>query len=194
MELQKRKYKRQEVIAMMDAYKSFYENKIAELKTKILELAKEKTALAAECENLREKEALIVSTLERAEKTSSELKERAELQYSLEIERIRRFSEKWDSYFKDLREKYPLYSTTKKAVEIRDKVVKTDKNTNPKKVIEELDALIEDKKENFNPKKKIHDYIAATGDNGFNLDEVLNPGKLQLEDLCKELGLLEDGD
>lgn len=194
MELQKRKYKRQEVIAMMDAYKSIYENKIAELKTKILELAKEKTTLAAECESLREKEALIVSTLERAEKTSSELKEQAELQYSLEIERIRRFSEKWDSYFKDLREKYPLYSTTKKAVEIRDKVVKTDKNTNPKKVIEELDALIEDKKESFNPKKKIHDYIAATGDNGFNLDEVLNPGKLQLEDLCKELGLLEDGD
>ena len=44
----------------------------------------------------------------------------------------------------------------------------------------------------FNPKKKIVDYIASTGDNGFNLDEVLNPGELQLEDLCKELGLMQE--
>ena len=44
------------------------------------------------------------------------------------------------------------------------------------------------------PDKSIQDYIASTGDNGFNLDEVLNPGELKLEDLCKELGLLEEND
>ncbi|MBR0190267.1 MAG: hypothetical protein IJQ23_07790, partial [Clostridia bacterium] len=48
----------------------------------------------------------------------------------------------------------------------------------------------------FNPKEKIADYIAATSDdnNGFNMDEVLNPGALRLEDLCKELGLLTEND
>ena len=44
----------------------------------------------------------------------------------------------------------------------------------------------------FNPKKIMDEYIATTGDNGFNLDEVLNPGELHLEDLCKELGLIEE--
>ena len=51
--------------------------------------------------------------------------------------------------------------------------------------------LLPEKEEKFDPKSKIRDYIAATGDNGFNLDEVLNPGELQLEDLCKELGLID---
>ena len=54
-----------------------------------------------------------------------------------------------------------------------------------------LSEIIEEKNQPFNPKEIINDYVAATGDNGFDLDEVLNPGELQLEDLCKELGLLE---
>ena len=44
----------------------------------------------------------------------------------------------------------------------------------------------------FDPKSKIEAFVAATSDNGFNLNEVLNPGELQLEDLCKELGLIEE--
>jgi hypothetical protein len=47
------------------------------------------------------------------------------------------------------------------------------------------------KGEKFDPKSKINEYIAATSDSGFNLDEVMNPGDLKLEDLCKELGLIE---
>ena len=41
------------------------------------------------------------------------------------------------------------------------------------------------------PKERVNDFIAVTSDSGFNIDEVLNPGKLELEDLCKELGLME---
>ena len=44
----------------------------------------------------------------------------------------------------------------------------------------------------FNPKSKIADYIVATDGSGFNMDEVLKPGELKLEDLCKELGLMDD--
>ena len=60
-----------------------------------------------------------------------------------------------------------------------------------KQVIEDLDGMI-DEQTTFNPKQKIKDYVVATSDSGFNLDEVLNPGKLELEDLCKELGLIEE--
>jgi hypothetical protein len=44
----------------------------------------------------------------------------------------------------------------------------------------------------FDPEKRIADYVSATSENGFNLEEVLNPGELHLEDLCKELGLIEE--
>ena len=64
------------------------------------------------------------------------------------------------------------------------------KKKSPKKALQELSDLIEDSKE-FNPKSKIQDYIAATGDGTFNMNEVLNPGELELEELCKELGLIE---
>ena len=58
---------------------------------------------------------------------------------------------------------------------------------------EELDDLIERETAaaQFNPKEKIERYI-ENDVNGFNLEEVLNPGELQLEDLCRELGLMED--
>ena len=90
-----------------------------------------------------------------------------------------------------MQEKYPRSETTKKAIKIKEKVKELSKNSNAKKAIEQLDGIIDEKKK-FNPKQKIKDYVVATSDSGFNLDEVLNPGKLELEDLCKELGLIEE--
>ena len=60
--------------------------------------------------------------------------------------------------------------------------------------IDELDAIIDYGGNKFNPKSKIKDYIVATNDGGFDMNEVLNPGVLKLEDLCKELGLIEEGE
>ncbi len=191
MELKKRKYKRKEVSVMIDAYKAQYENLILEYRTRISELLKENSALEKQLEQAASKESLIVATLERAEKSAQETLKSVELQYSLELNRLKNFTKKWDKYFKDLQDKYPLYPTTKKAVEIKNKVNDSSKKSNAKKIIEEIDLMIDDQKK-FNPKQKIKDYVVATSDNGFNLDEVLNPGKLELEDLCKELGLIEE--
>ena len=191
MELKKRKYKRKEVSAMVDAYKGQYENLILEYRTRISELLKENSKLTTRVEEMSSKEPLVIAMLERAEKTSLEILEKAELQYSLEMERLKKFVENWNEYFKHLEEKYPLYPTTKKAIDIKDKVNAFSKKSNAKKAIEEIGGMIEEEK-SFNPKQKIKDYVVATSDNGFNLDEVLNPGKLELEDLCKELGLIEE--
>ena len=190
MELKKRKYKKKAVSAMLEAYKGQYEKLITEYRERITELIKENSALNKKIEELSKKEPLILSILERAEKTSQEIVERAELEYSLEMQRLKAFVEKWDDYFNRLQEKYPLYPTTKKALEIKDKVKDFSNKSNAKKTIEKLDGMISEKK--FNPKQKIKDYVVATSDSGFNLDEVLNPGKLELEDLCKELGLIEE--
>ena len=134
----------------------------------------------------------MVATLTRAEKTAIEVEQNAKLQYSLEIERLKKFSKKWDLYFEELKEKYPLYPPVKNARAVKGKIDGVDNEDNPKEIIESLDKMIPEKTNGvFDPKKKIKDYIAATGVNGFNIDEVLNPGELQLEDLCKELGLID---
>ena len=195
MELKKRSYKRSEVNLMLEAYKTEYESRINEQRNRIQELISQNDSLCVECEKLKQKENLILLTLERAEKTALELKELSKKEYALEVERLKKFSEKWDAYFKKVKEKYPTSSAVKKAVGIKNKLDKSIKLSTPKEVIDEMENLIDGKsKTKFQPKNKIRDYIAATENDGFNMDEVLNPGDLQLEDLCKELGLLEEND
>ena len=176
---------------MIEAYKAQYEKLILEYRTRISDLLKENSDLTEKLNQVSDRESLIIATLERAEKTSQEITQKAELEYSLEMQRIKKFTEKWDDYFNQLQEKYPLYPTTKKAIKIKDKVKELSKKSNAKKAIEQLDSMIDEKKK-FNPKQKIKDYVVATSESGFNLDEVLNPGKLELEDLCKELGLIDE--
>ncbi len=195
MELKKRSYKRNEVNLMLEAYKTEYETRINEQRNRIQELISQNDSLYIECEKLKQKENLILLTLERAEKTALELKELSEKEYALEVERLKKFSEKWDAYFKKVKEKYPTSSAVKKAVGIKNKLDKSIKRSTPKEVIDEMENLLDGKsKTKFQPKNKIRDYIAATESDGFNMEEVLNPGDLQLEDLCKELGLLEEND
>ena len=109
------------------------------------------------------------------------------------MERLKKFSKNWDSYFNQLKEKYPMYKTTKKAIALKEKVDKHSKTNNSKQTIKELEKLIGEEQK-FNPKQKIKDYIVATSDTGFDMDKVLHPGKLELGDLCKELGLIEENE
>ncbi len=193
MELTKKKYAQNEVIDILKAYKGEYEKKLAEQRETIYRLTEEIKQVKAEAEGLNEKKEVIVATLLRAEQTAMDLKEKAELQYKLELEKLKKFNVRWNGYFEELREKYPMYAPVRKALELKARVDKISDTDNPKEVISRLEPAIpkEVGGDAFNPKRKIRDYIAATGDNGFNLDEVLNPGELQLEELCKELGLLD---
>ena len=179
---------------MLNAYSSEYQARIAEQRIQISELSKENFQLLEELEKFKEKEKLISSALINAEKRAQEIIEQAELQYSLEVAKLKKFCDKWDEYFNMLKEKYPLYPTTKKAIKIKEKIVQAEKISKSKKIIEEVDAMLSEDGQVFDPKSKIRDYIAATSDNGFNMNDVLNPGKLELEDLCKELGLIEENE
>lgn len=194
MQLDKKKYTKKEVLAIIDAYKTQYENKISELNLSLGELRNENAELKVQVEKNREKEMLILSVLKRAEQTAIDLETQSKLEYELEFERLKKFSSAWDDYFKKIKEKYPASKTIKKAVKVKEHVNQPGKDYMPKQTIKELEKMIdEDKKVHpvFDPKKKLGDYIAATSDNGFNMEEVLNPGELELEDICKELGLID---
>ena len=193
MELDKRKYKRQQVIAMVEAYRNEYETKLREYKSLISQLSNKNAELNAEIDRLKGKEGLVLSTLERAEKTAVEIKEQAELQYAIEIERLNRFVSDLEKYFDEIKEKYPSSTKIKKAINVKDQLKKGLKEKKGKALLDELDGITKDQKR-FDPKSKIKDYIVATESGGFNMDDVLNPGDIKLEDLCKELGLMEENE
>ena len=193
MELSKGKYSKKEVLILINAYRGEYEKRIKAQEEVIKKLNQEIRAFNALNENLSQKEKLVLSMLLRAEKTAFDLEEKSKRDYLIALEKLNEFVSKWDDYFQMLEEKYPLYPPVQKALRLKELVCSEVKDA--KEVIEELEGIIDGGKgKKFNPQEKINDYIAATGDNGFNLDEVLNPGELQLEELCKELGLIDSKD
>lgn len=189
LELNKRNYKKQEVSDIIAELKAQYKNLIDEQKTKLNEISKENASLKQENEDYKAKEKLIIATLERAEKNAMELDERVKFQYALEVQKLQSFMDKMSDYFDEMQEKYPLYPITKQVLTVRDMV---EKSTDAVDTIKEIDEILFKHGKGFNPKQKIKEYIATTKNSGFNLDDVLNPGELVLEELCKELGLIEE--
>ncbi len=196
IQLVKSKYKKNEVQAIISRIESEYEIRISEQRNKIKELLRDNNELRTKIEEYTEKESLIVKAVIRSEQLVEENSNKVEALYQLELERLKKFFDKWNGYFKELKEKYPLNPVMKNAIDIKDTLVKNSlSGKKAKEIIEELDTKIDIKgsqKNKFDPKSRIKDYIAATNEGGFNMDEVLNPGALKLEDICKELGLIEE--
>lgn len=198
MELVKRKYARKEVEEIISDLSREYEERLSVQKTRIAELVKDNSELRIELDSYERKDKKISAALQRAENYASEIKQKTDAQYALATERISAFLEKWNVYFDHLKEKYPMYPVVQEAVKLRDKIGKIIGKKDAQTVIftaeKEISSVKNVKKSVFDPKEKIADYIAATESGGFNMEEVLNPGALKLEDLCKELGLLTEND
>ena len=204
MEFNKKKYSHKEVQLIFDAYRKEYEKRFDAYNQKIAEITKENNELRAQIMSASEKEQLILAVLKRAEKTALDLENQSNLEYELELERLKAFSEKWDTYFNKVKTKYPTSTGVKKAIKIKDTT--KAKNKSAKQIIGEIDTMLDSStsKSNkkvakptqqgkvFNPEQKIGEYIVATNSSGFNMDEVLNPGDIKLEDICKELGLIDE--
>lgn len=194
--LNKRKYKKEQVQEMLDALTIEYEEKISSLRSEIGVLTEKNNRIYGELSLIKDREHLIDVTLQNANKQAEEITSNAKLQYEAVMESLKRFSNKWRNYFTILADKYPLYPSVQKALQLKEQLDSilnsSDYSVNIEKLEANLDKNISDSQEVFDPKQKINDYILATSDNGFNIDEVLNPGELELEDLCKELGLMED--
>jgi len=195
VELDKKKYKRDEVEQILDSYKQRYQSEIKELQMKIASLVEENKSLSASLVSFKEKDELISLTLKNAEKQAEKIRRDAEKRYHLEVLALKDFSERWRSYFQYVSEKYPLYGAVKNARELYENICKILGEKEDVLAVKEIDALVKATGNNnygFNPKSKIEDYIAATSEGGFDLNEVLNPGELKLEDICKELGLIDE--
>lgn len=189
----KKLYTKNEVDAILSETVSDYEEKIAELKSIVANLTEINSNLSARLDEYKDKEELIFDAIKNATESAENIKREAEKKYAAEAESLRSFSVRWREYFSYLYKKYPLYDKVKEAKEVFDKLSYLLVKAKDRKVVEEFSTVLDGvsvPKSPFDPMKKINEYVAATSENGFNLDEVLNPGELQLEDLCKELGLI----
>lgn len=197
MELNQKKYKREQVEKIVLDIKNENQTIIANYKQKIIDLALENQKLKAEIEDFREKESSISSAIRDAENFSATLKENAEKKYLSEIECLKSFAVRWREYFNSLKEKYPLYGKIDEAKNVFDEINSVILKNSGVKAIDKINDKLDDFGVNktpniFNPQGVINDYISATSDNGFNLNDVLNPGELELGELCKELGLIDE--
>ena len=196
MNLSKRKYKKIEVKVLLDNLSNDFNLTINKQKQEINKLTEQNAKLLAEIELYKEKEGAINNALLNAEQSLIDKQKDADNYYALTVQNLRNFLSRWNSYFTALAEKYPLYSAVTSAIEVKkqlEKMLLTE--TDNKLIVKKVEALLPKENKNtkkFNPQQKINDYIVATSDTEFNLDEVLNPGELVLEDLCKELGLIEE--
>ncbi len=193
MELKKNRFKKEEVELLINKVNLHYNNKLSECYALINELKEENRKLSSEVEKYKNDNEIISSSIIEAKKKSKEVMGLADKKYNLEILELTQFHEKWTGYFNYLFQKYPLYPEIEEMKKLSNEIATILVTHNDsKKKVEKIDRLISNKKVPFNPKKKIENYVLATSDNGFNLDEVLNPGELKLEDLCKELGLIDE--
>lgn len=193
MELSKKKYTIEEVRKLLTSSQFEYETKLNNQKDRIAVLLEENKRLAEELKGVKEKDALISATLLSAKEKANEIEESSRLKYLLVLENLKKFSTNWKNYFEFLKEKYPNYATIQKSVKLKEALDESLSTNNAEDIISNMGKKLTSVTENIaiTPKERVNDFIAVTSDSGFNIDEVLNPGKLELEDLCKELGLME---
>ena len=193
MELSKRKYSKLEVEKLLNDLCREKDTQINENLSRIRELVEDNKNLNAQIEVYKSKETEINKAIIDAENYSKKIKEDADLEYKLVLQSVMEFIKKWEFFIELIKKKYPLYSSINDSVKIKEKIREIVYGTEKvKDKFEKTNKVIDNNDGTFNPKEKIKEYISATSDSGFSLEEVLNPGKLELEDLCKELGLLEE--
>ena len=192
LDLSKKKYKKIEVESLLKEQSDRYEEEVSLHKIRIDELIKENKKLSLKIEQYKKNERKALSVLEKAEEKAESILKNALEKYKLETERLKSFVIRFNAYFAYLFEKYPLYPEIVKAKETFDKLYILLADSYGQEVVDNASTVITDDKPSKATKKTTKKKENVETETGFDINEVLNPGELNLEDLCKELGLLED--
>lgn len=128
-----------------------------------------------------------LAKIEKDRQTAIDLKQTAMEKYALEIKRLKLFADKWQAYFDDSSrmEKQELINLLTDLMREENTV---DGVFDAKA---KVDKIFEKVGEPFDPVELIKEQFDSE-ETGFNIDDAINPkGELNLEDLCKELGVFE---
>lgn len=205
MRLEKRFYNRLEVERLLNDYISAYERVIAELKQKNAELVREADKSQRKIYYYESKEGVITASIKNATEKAEEIIKQAESVYELSVKNLETFQAELDGFIKkhlksvsekNLKEVIRVRDGVSEALSLNgsseDKIktarrVLTKKGEKPETV--KKTQKKDEKEETFNPEQIIKDYIAITKEERFDMDEIINPKGIDLEEICKEMGL-----
>lgn len=161
-----------------------YEIILGEQKNVILSQKEQVKKLTAELEAYKNRENLADITLKTAERRAAELKKLSEREYAAEMRRLTEFKKRWDAYFAAIRENKGGHKAVKDGEALIDRLgAVLLKNASDREKI--LNVA-----EDLSRMKPAAEDAAQTF--ALDMSEVLNPGELDLEELCKEMGLMEE--
>lgn len=190
----KRKYTDKEIAEIVEKESAPSRERAEELKAELDDMIRENERLKKENAKYKEKQDDVIRALSTAKKQADEYTVKLSELYDCEVQRLKLFYLKWQSYFNYLSETYPNYRVTEKVKKIKEKLARLFGRTKSNKAeIDDIYSEIENETAStdvcFDPKAKINDYIQS--ESGFDMNKVLYPdeSELDLEDLCKELGI-----
>ncbi len=107
--------------------------------------------------------------------------------YALELKRLKLFSQKWQAYFSE-RDQMEVQELINLLHDLLDSDKSVDETLSEKEKVDKIYAVLG---EPIDPESLIKEHFDSE-DTGFNIDDAINPkGELNLEDLCKELGVFD---
>ena len=180
-----KKFTQKETEQLIAGIREAYETKLRQLQYRLEGLEGENRSLRASLAEMKEREGQIGRAIVHAEGKGEEIKEFYRLSAETEWRTLKLFCDKWRALAASMAGGIPAAEQKKYAG-----------------FADDLAALIGRRKaqfvpaaeeETFDPKAVIEKYVEGEEESGFNLDDVLNPkGKLDLEKLCRNLGLMDD--
>ena len=156
-------------------------------------LTAENRSLRASIAEYKAKEERIGKALVGAEEKGEEICEFYRASAELEWKSLRLFADKWKNLAAQMSEEYPKESRRYfRFAEDLAALLGREEGRFAKK--EKQDSAVGTEEKTFDPQAVIGKYVEGEEEsNGFNLDDVLNPkGDLDLEKLCRSLGLMDD--
>lgn len=204
------KLSQKETEKLIAGIRDAYEMKIRQLENRIDALNVENRNLRATVSELKSRESRVGRAILDAECKGEEIRAFYRLNAETELKTLQLFAEKWKKLAEQMigifpdgeAERYVDFADSLAALLGKDPdyflpregdgpvpdLSEKSENTKP---------VQQDKEEKFDPKAVIGKYIESEEEEetGFNLDDVLNPkGQLDLEKLCRNLGLMGEED
>ena len=180
-----KKFTQKETEQLLAGIREAYETKLRQLNYRIEGLEGENRSLRASLAELKAREGQVGRAIVQAENKGEEIREFYRLSAETEWRTLNLFCEKWRALAAGMAGAIPAAEQKKYAGFADDLAALLGKRQ------AEFSSAPEEEK--FDPKAVIEKYVEGEEESGFNLDDVLNPkGKLDLEKLCRNLGLMDE--
>lgn len=186
----KKSYSKKDFEKLAEGMKTAYEQRIRQLEERVDRLNVENKNLRAACAEYQSREKRVGQAIVDAEEKGSEIKELYRLNAECELRTLQMFAEKWSGSPRRWRTACPRAKARNTR---RSRPSRRPFREGKHRLFQRRCRPSAEEDARSIPKSGSNRYVAEESDTGFNLDDVLNPKQeLDLEKLCRELGLMDE--